>query len=431
MKKITLIILAVLLIINSGPLGKKINDHLSLEFSERFRFLSWDNTITLDESTASAQTFTRHRTSVGLIWHPVARFDFHLKLTNEFRYYFVPTDRSFNFNEIFIDQLYAKINKPFDLPLTLTVGRQNIILGEGFVMLDGGPLDGSRAMYFNAVRLDWSIDSRQKITAFYVNQKEHDRLLPIINDKDQYLIEQPEEGFGLYYSEKSYKHELHAYYIRKNADRSDLISYKSRINTIGTRVKYLIFNNLDFIIEGAYQFGKRNESDCLAWGGYSYLKFKPPWKTDRFYLPTFLITGLVYLSGNNPSTAKNEDWDPMFARWPKWSESYIYTQINEDRVAYWTNLISLYATVQFELGRDIHFRFDYHHLVADQKLGDDIAFPGGTGANRGDLFIGKLTYKFNQSWSGHILWESFIPGDYYFPSADYYTWLRTELMFKF
>ena len=33
----------------------------------------------------------------------------------------------------------------------------------------------------------------------------------------------------------------------------------------------------------------------------------------------------------------SENWDPLFSRWPKWSELYIYTQFRETGVAYWTN----------------------------------------------------------------------------------------------
>ncbi len=38
------------------------------------------------------------------------------------------------------------------MPLTATVGRQDIIEGVGWLVMDGTPLDGSRTVYFDAAR---------------------------------------------------------------------------------------------------------------------------------------------------------------------------------------------------------------------------------------------------------------------------------------
>jgi hypothetical protein len=58
----------------------------------------------------------------------------------------------------------------------------------------------------------------------------------------------------------------------------------------------------------------------------------------------------------------------------------------------------------------------------------DFVAPGRT---RGNLIIGKLNFEFGKFWSGHLLWEGFLPGDYYFAAADGYNWLRAELMFRY
>jgi len=145
------------------------------------------------------------------------------------------------------------------------------------------------------------------------------------------------------------------------------------------------------------------------------------------YLPNRLRVGGIYLSGDDPETGKNEGWDPMFARWPKWSESYIYTQIREDRVGYWTNLKSLWLQAEFKPFPESYLRLDYHHLMAPQASDFAQLFPGGGGDKRGDLFIGRLGYRFNKHLAGYILWEGFVPGDYYWPGANGYSWMRTEL----
>ncbi len=168
MKKTTLIyVLAVLLFGTSVYADVQSqntkNSTLKLSFSERFRFVSWDNATSLDRTQAKESSFTRHRTSLMAQWIPKPGLELAVKLTNEFRYYFVPEGRDFNLHEVFVDNLYVKSNKPWDLPLSFIIGRQNIMLGEGFLVMDGHPLDGSRSIYFNAARMDLFLNKSNKL----------------------------------------------------------------------------------------------------------------------------------------------------------------------------------------------------------------------------------------------------------------------------
>jgi len=425
------LIFAIVLVMTAVGRGRQLRNNFSLEFSERFRFLAWDNAVSLASADEAGRTFTRHRTSLGGRWRPLPEIELHLKLTNEFRYYFVPENPDIDFDEIFFDQLYVKTENPFRWPLSLTVGRQNIMLGEMFMVMDGHPLDGSRSIYFNAVRLDWTVNSRHKITALGLYQTETDRYLPVINDRDQALVEQPEAGYGLYYTGHWRGTGIDIYGLVKKVKSNAAYPTKSTINTVGGRLDCPVRVHLDYVIEAAYQFGRRNDSRRAAFGGYSYFRLRPAGPADPAWLPKTIRTGGLYLSGDDPDTENWEDWDPMFARWPKWSESYIYTQIKEDRVAYWTNLASLFVSLGFSPDDRIDFRLDYHHLMAPRHPPRDDPFPGGDGKTRGDLIMGKLIFAINDHWSGHILWEGFIPGDYYTDLSDGYNWLRTELMFRF
>jgi len=135
--------------------GDKPAPRLKLIFAERFRQETWDNAINLDDASAESFAYTRNKTTLGLQWFAAKGLEITGKLTNEFRVYFAPKDRPFGWNEVFFDNLYIKWKLPKDLPFTLTAGRQDIFLGEGFVIADGNPLDGSRSFYFNALRLDY------------------------------------------------------------------------------------------------------------------------------------------------------------------------------------------------------------------------------------------------------------------------------------
>jgi hypothetical protein len=431
-KKITLSLFMVFLLTGFTRGDIQLNPKFKLSFSERFRFLSWDNAISLDDNAHAARSFTRHRTSLGGHWLPGEYLELTLKLTDEFRYYFIPEGTEFDLDEIFIDWLYIKWrHEKGALPGTLTFGRQNIILGEGFLVMDGHPLDGSRGIYFNAVRYDWDIKPDHRLTAFYSYMPSVDDWLPIIHDREQKLVEQDEEGFGFYYAGKYRKFDLQAYYLRKNVKEAGrFASVPSNIDALGGRLHLPLAPNLAYTVEGAYQFGKYGSLDRSAVGGYMYFTYQTGFKKLREYLPREITLGTIYLSGDSPGDDTWGGWDPMFARWPKWSESYIYTQIKEDAVAFWTNLTSLYGQLHFQFTDDVSFDFDYHHLMAPEKPPAGSTFPGGDGKTRGNLVINKLTYHFDKHWSGHILWEFFTPGDYYFDGADGYGWLRTEFMLK-
>jgi hypothetical protein len=433
MKKVLMIVVIVYMmcLLSPGILSAgESSQTFKLSFSERFRLVGWDNSIGLSDDSSDTRAFTRHRTSIMGQWFPHKDIELALKLTNEFRYYLSPKDREFNFHEVIFDQLYVKWKNPGKLPLTLTLGRQNIILGEGFVVMDGNPLDGSRSIYFNAARLDYQLNQNHRLTAFYINQPETDTLLPVINDRDQWLIEQPEQGLGLYYSGKLKKTGIEAYIIRKDIEETGNRPVSSGINTLGARVGHPLGAKLSFTVEGAYQWGtyqvySHPASDQRGMGGYFHLDYRV---ADNIPLFRQLTFGGIYLSGDDPGTEEREGWDPLFSRWPKWSESYIYTQINERGVAYWTNLNSLYVSFLMDVTKPMKLRLTWHHLTAN-KIDID-SFPGGTGKTRGDLIIGRLDFRVNKYTTGHFVWEYFDPGDFYFAGADAAHWLRFELMFK-
>jgi hypothetical protein len=180
--------------------------------------------------------------------------------------------------------------------------------------------------------------------------------------------------------------------------------------------------------EAAYQAGSFGKFDRSAYGGYFHLDFTLPAESP---LPGILTLGGIFLSVDKPDTPAMEGWDPLFSRWPKWSEAYIYTLIPEyqGRVAYWSNLSSLYSTINIQPHRSVGLILTYHRLYAHKRATTSAFF--GTGRTRGDLFITKLNLKFSKSLAGHILWERFIPGNFYRTGADRYHWLRIEIIYRY
>lgn len=401
---------------------------LKFSFSERMRLTSFDNAISLNDE-AEPWTFSRFHTSLGLNYSPHNNIELNFVLTNESRIWISPDSKKSQFDEIFIDQLYVKWKNIAKLPLEITAGRQNIMLDEGFICLDGQPLTGSRSAYFNAVKSIYSLNKKNSITAFVSYIPRTDDLLPIINGLDpaQMLEEQANTGLGLYYKSKIKNANLSAYYFNKSTHKNDDFLIESQTNALGARVDIPLFKDLKFTSEGAFQFGKSGDFNRNAYGGYFHLDYA---LNEKIPLLKGLSFGGFYLSGDDPVTTKIEGWDPLWSRWPKWSESYIYTLIIENggKVAYWSNIASLNMTVKGQFSEKVSFVSSYYHMLAVED--NTSAFCDGEGKTRGDLLTLKLNYQIDKNWSGHFLYETFKPGNFYPSTADGYHWIRFEVLVK-
>jgi len=395
-------------------------------FSERFRLETSDNTAGLSAANGAAADYTRIRTCVGFQYFPGQKWEGMIKFTNEFRHYFVPETTPFKLDEVIFDQLYVKAKEAFDLPLAITVGRQNLSLGEGFVIWEGDPLDGSRSMYFNAVRADYALSPNHSLTIFYAYQPPTDNLLPIINDQKKALNDQIEVGMGAYYTGIFDSLNLQGYIIRKE-NHATSAKRGSIIHTVGLRLHRPLMPHLSATAEIAYQSGTTSINDRRAGGGYGYVEYKTG--LTKWY-PQTLTIGSLYLDGDNPATVTNEGWEPLFGRWPKWSDSYVYLLVKETGIAYWTNLASIFGRLGFQITPTVKLGVDYHHLMAPHSPAA-LTSLYGNGRTRGDLVISKVSYQLSKAVSGHLLWEYFKPGNYYAAKADSYDWFRMEFLLNY
>ncbi|MCX6557566.1 MAG: hypothetical protein NTW95_09090 [Candidatus Aminicenantes bacterium] len=403
----------------------------TFSFWERIRQESWDNVYSLNDGNGDSSAYMRLRTSLIGQWRPGAKWEVNLRLTNENRYYLAPKSdpklkKNYGFNEVFFDQLNLKLKNPGDLPLTVTLGRQDMVLGEGFLIMDGGPLDGSRSGYFNGLRLDYAWKNASTLTFFLVRQPKSDTLLPRLNDVQQPLLEQEEQGIGFYFSGRLKKTALEAYLFRK-----DVVAFEAlpggALHVVGGRVIHPFTSKLALTAEGAVQLGTRGDNGRSGLGGYFHLDYKSGW---RFPRPMQVTLGGIYLSGDDPATNRYEGWDPAFSRWPKWSDSFIYLQAKETRIADWTNFVSLYGLLVFEPLDKVKLNLAWHHLAAAEKTAPS-AMLSGAGKSRGDLFIVKITYDIGKNLAGRFIWENFKPGSFYFAGADAYNWVQFEMFFRF
>jgi hypothetical protein len=163
--------------------------------------------------------------------------------------------------------------------------------------------------------------------------------------------------------------------------------------------------------EGAYQWGTRNDRDLSAFGfngRVTYSLLDP--------LSNRLHAGYEYLSGDDPDSRSDQAFDPLWGRWPQWSELMIYQWPLESRVGEATNLHRLNLGWGIQAHETTSFTLDYHALWADEKSTRtlaQLASISGDDHFRGHLFTGWVKTKFNKHVAGHLVAEYLAPGHYY------------------
>jgi hypothetical protein len=417
---------------------------LKLGLIERIRNEYYNNITDMNLNKDDRTDYFRIRTSVWAQASYAPYATAYVKLTNEFRkYVYDPKKRDFTWDEIIFDNLYLKLETP-DKFAALTVGRQNLTYGEGFILMEGAPWDGSRTIYHDAVKLSLT-RGKTTVDLLGIDNRKIDDRLPVIRGsdlrngrlkgqpRDQMMNDGEEKAFGLYATTTALaKAKVEAYFIRKIempdpwTPKPGVLRSQLNLNTIGARIGYGFTSRLSLTTEWALQSGTQNPIKHKATGGYGYLTYVvDPGSKAAF------SAGVIALSGDNPNTPDNEGWNPLFSRWPKWSELYIYAYLNEVirnsvRVAYSTNMLAPYLSYTAQLSSRLSMIANCYLLNAFQAR----ALPDGSmsGKNRGTEVQCWLKYTFNKNLSGHFLYDLLIPGNYYAVPRTPGSFIRSEIL---
>jgi len=418
----------------------------------RLREVGINNANALQETNTSAERhFQRYRLRAWGQYQPEASWTVNGRLMWEGRHYVEPDIASYESwysGALMFDNLYVQADQPGGLPLKLKLGRQDIVLGNGWLMLDGTPFDGSRTLYFDALRATWS-SGATSLDTILVKQSPHTSLT--LNGENEDQTEQNEKGLVLYLRHKaSPDTTLDSYYfykgnatargtrsggaIRANngfivpvaADPSD----DGHVNAVGGRMETQLTPAWKLRAEAAAEWGKRKvgalpAQDMRGFGfnGRVTRTLGGAWN-NRLHL------GYEFLSGDDPNTpGRNEAFDPLWGRWPQWSELYgPYTYGMETRTGETTNLQRLNLGWVAQVHPKAELSLDYHLLFADENSKCGTAGFSCVDKLRGHLFTAWLRAKFDKQVSGHLLAEYLLPGDYYVtPKGDNAYFLRAEL----
>jgi hypothetical protein len=432
----TLTILALAALACTAVAATPPANKLEFGFEERVRTENSDNNTDFDQDAVKddASHQWRFRTRAWARLSAGANTELAVGLNNESRKKTTPRV-AMTMDETVVETFY--LDHRFADGASIRIGRQNLSKGDGFILADGGPGDGSRTAYFNAVDLGWTT-GKSRLDLLIISDPYRDEYLPRIHDQTRTLIDWDENALGLYWTDANRaKTTLDAYYFYK-AETGDTCALTNperqgdrMFHTLGVRVVRDFPCDWSVKTELAGQTGGQQPGrDIRAWGAQASVK-----KSFAHATKPSILLGWTGLSGDDPATTANEGWDPLFSRYPKWSELYIYSLGSERGASYWTNLSMWQAEVRLAPVKPLELRATYYRLGAFHHMGAFAPFPikpkffaGGT--QRGDLFAARADYKLNDNWRGHVVGEYLAPGDFY-AGSDYGWFLRAEILCTF
>ena len=362
-------------------------------------------------------------------------------------------------DEWVFDTLYLEARDLFDKSLDLRVGRQDLQYGNGRVLFDGTPGDGSRTLYFNAAKatlktipdseLDcfaiynppedqWAIHGAQRdLSAFSKAPEGVTESGGGLYLKNFALTNLPFEAYLIYKQERAYGQPVKPDatgkfapppYAWQTLDTTDklLQNPDSDIGTAGFRLMPVFNETLTGNLEAAGQYGAHGDTAMHGAMVDAFL-------AQKFAVAaTPVIKGGVYLlSGDNPKTSTDEGWNPLWARCPQSSELFVFAYDAEQSAFRWSNLIDPYVGVSITPTKATKTSATVHYLSTFEADGN------GGGKERG--WLGTVKQEFTLAENAvrkkdklttYFLLEVLEPGNYY-KNDDTAFFARWELMYAF
>jgi hypothetical protein len=442
----------------------------------RLRNEHMNNGLTLSDAGAGhLQNYFRFRERIWSSFMPVTNLTINGRVAAEERYWTRPSNASQygvrkGFEERYgiIDNAYVKYGNVGGVPLTLSAGRQDMAFGDPddwWLVLDGTPGDGSWTFFFDSLRATYDAkEIKTKMDVVYIYQNaDPDQWMPTLGrstdnyanglaPRPYYLTEQIERGVIVYFSNKSIKNaQVDAYFIYKGDAKINTpviggLGDNADIYTVGSKITGTPATNWAYSVEGAYQFGYKQDPSV----GAAYTLSSTSWRRIDAFAAKGKLTYLFrdkmqnqvslvgeFLSGDDPSSKnKDEMFDILWGRWPRWTElgTWFYAVETSKKYLQMNNLGRLGLSWNITPKKGLNFNLMYNALLSPESVPTRDATGGtqfsGTGNFRGHYVQEVLKYQFNKNVSaqvkGELLWE----GDYY-KRRDVMSFLRTELNFVF
>ncbi len=381
----------------------------------RLRGEAFDNLLDLADSTHDSYEFYRLRTRIWLQANPRPGLQLFFRFGNEYRMGRGENDSGIRDPEskLSIDNGWAEVARR---RFRFRFGRMNLMYGEGFLIFDGTPADGSGSAWFDAMKL-----------TLLRGSTEVDLLAAKIDEEGFGGSSRDEDLYGVY--TRGAKVDL--YLLRRlkrmeSSSASGTIRPKRKTMAVGFRLAHQPDQGIRYALEGALQDGTFDKNESNGYGGYCRLGWRSPGRIHHG-----LEFGGLYLSGDDPTTEEYEGWDGFYSEWPKYSELYVYTmydnttRISPNEPGTWTNLMAGWLDLSAGPPRhQISARITSLRSVKDHT-------GAGEGSNRGLLLALRADAVLGEGFEGQIVAEFFDPGDFHAENADQAWYARWQLTASF
>ncbi|MBQ7176566.1 MAG: alginate export family protein [Victivallales bacterium] len=357
-----------------------------------------------------------------------------LRLANRFHYVTTSPARHNNAgapwefpDEVYIDAANVVFKNLLDGKLTITIGRQDLLLGNGLLFSEGTPYDQGRSVYADGITAVYEQET-DKLTAFmfYDRYKDHS---VFINDRNRDLRAGDIFTAGLYYTHSfNDAAKFDVYYMFNDQDdqhANDFVDNSLSLHTVGFRFFGTYPSFMEHSLEMARQFGRdafgNHMSGTMLDGR---LRFH---LCDSSSLKPVLGVEFTHLGGDDEGTSHVEGWMPLMTECPLWGEELIPTMTR----GMWTNLNMGSITMSVNVTEKCNLLFYATDYYADEKDGRFAgnACPGG-GRHIGLLAGARASYKINEYLATEAYLSHFMPGDFYDNGQDS-NWFRLEITAKF
>lgn len=379
----------------------------------------------LNDNAPDNTTFVRHRTRLWLKTDLEDGVSAYIRLTAEPRWGHGCDSLPGSFNDVLIDNSYMVVNDIFGSPFALKIGRQDIMLGDGFLVMDGTFCDGSRTGYFDAIRF----------TGVFGNNT-----LDILMAKTEEGVQSEDADdndlYGVYLTNKSMEnHQIEAYLLHKIA-RDETISIGANTFTgldlkpmvIGVRSTGKIVENLTYTAEVAKQFGSietnvagEADVDYDGLGGHASLTYSMPEASSLK-----ITGGVTYLSGVDDSDDYT-GWDGFYGEYARYGMLMAYLRDADNDPGYYNNMMIAELRASVKPMPKVTTKAVLLFVTA---IEDELSQVAGE-KDRGTCPQLTVNYEFSETLTGQLHGEMFMPGDYYGIDMDDATYVRFQMTKKF
>lgn len=334
-----------------------------------------------------------------------------------------------NSNKVFLDNAYVEARNLFGSPVDGTFGRQNLIYGSGFVLLDGQSQFASTSIYFDGVKLRWHLTDTMTLDGLYMKDQENSvansandditlsggyftsTKCPWVGKSELYILNRNDEYFG-----------------------KDIWMY-------GARASNKLENGFDYSLEGAIQRGDATrtlDQDAYGYkldGGYTVKALS---MTPRFYV------GYAFMSGDDNATdQESNQWDVFYGGWPQFGDMLAWKYLNLHGAnslkgvynyddysnvvgeAVYSNFSNATIGASANLMKDLSANLSYSMLTFDEVA-------DGMDDDFGDYYQATLKYQYNKQLSFSLYAALLSPGDAFDGTAkDDATEVYWETEYKF